>query len=201
MSRYTWILDPGHGGVGPGGEYLTPGKRSPEVPPGIYEGEFNRQICSLVESLCLDYDTTTTNPGPVNCGLKERTDYINGLQKVRGNCILLSIHANASGRGGWSTVYGSTVFYHPKNKKGKPLAEWVLEAIDQHTPMNITRGVKPSRFTILSKTRSMPGVLVECGFMTNKSEARFLASSDGQSQIANAIFETIKTVELLKLFS
>ena len=27
MSRYTWILDPGHGGLSPDGVYMTAGKR------------------------------------------------------------------------------------------------------------------------------------------------------------------------------
>ena len=194
-SRYTWILDPGHGGLGPGGEYLTPGKRSPQVPPGIYEGDFNRRVCQEIVALCQDFDVTVTNPGPVNCGLRERAEYINQLQKVRKNCVLLSIHANAAKGNGWSSAHGATIFHHPKNKGGKALAEWVLNSFDQHVRVDTLRGIKPARFAILSKTRSIPGVLIECGFMTNRLDATHLASPEGQFEIAFAVTEMVKSFE------
>ena len=39
MSQYTWLLDPGHGGI-IDGVYQTAGKRSPKFPDGsvLYEG-------------------------------------------------------------------------------------------------------------------------------------------------------------------
>ena len=53
MSRYTWLLDPGHGGF-IDGVYQTAGKRSPEFPDGsrLYEGEFNRDVVSRIMDLC-----------------------------------------------------------------------------------------------------------------------------------------------------
>lgn len=194
-SKYTWILDPGHGGLGPGGEYLTPGKRSPEVPPGIFEGAFNREICKRVVKLVPGVTTTITNPGPVDAGLGRRAKYVNALQAVRGNCVLLSIHANAMGRTRWHRAHGATVFFHPRNPKGKALAKWALDEIGHHTEVDITRGVKSARFTILSKTRAIPGALVECGFMTHPAEAQYLASADGQFEIAFAISQLIANCE------
>lgn len=49
MSKYLWLLDPGHGGV-IDGEYQTPGKRSPllEDNKQLYEGEFNRAIVQRI---------------------------------------------------------------------------------------------------------------------------------------------------------
>ena len=53
MSRYTWLLDPGHGGF-IDGVYQTAGKRSPEFPDGsqLYEGEFNRDVVARIMDLC-----------------------------------------------------------------------------------------------------------------------------------------------------
>lgn len=54
-----------------------------------------------------------------------------------------------------------------------------------------SRGVKQARFVVLYHA-SMPAVLVETGFISNPSEARYLTSDYGQSIIASAIFRAIR---------
>jgi N-acetylmuramoyl-L-alanine amidase len=49
------------------------------------------------------------------------------------------------------------------------------------------RGVKQAGLLVLRKI-SMPGVLVELGFMTNPEEERFMKSTDGQNKLAKAIY-------------
>lgn len=48
------------------------------------------------------------------------------------------------------------------------------------------RGVRQAGFLVLRKT-SMPSVLIEVGFITNRSEERYLASERGQQQLALSI--------------
>ncbi len=54
-----------------------------------------------------------------------------------------------------------------------------------------SRGVKQARFVVLYHA-SMPAVLVEAGFISNPSEARYLTTDYGQSIIASAIFRAIR---------
>jgi N-acetylmuramoyl-L-alanine amidase len=54
-----------------------------------------------------------------------------------------------------------------------------------------SRGVKQARFVVLYHA-SMPAVLVETGFISNPSEARYLTTDYGQSIIASAIFRAVR---------
>lgn len=54
-----------------------------------------------------------------------------------------------------------------------------------------SRGVKQARFVVLYHA-SMPAVLIETGFISNPSEARYLSTDYGQSIIASAIFRAVR---------
>jgi N-acetylmuramoyl-L-alanine amidase len=53
------------------------------------------------------------------------------------------------------------------------------------------RGVNQAGFLVLYKT-TMPGVLIETGFISNLEDESFLKSADGQSYLASAIFRAFK---------
>ena len=53
------------------------------------------------------------------------------------------------------------------------------------------RGVRQAGYYVISYT-SMPSVLVELGFLTNKDEEDFLHSEDGKSYMASAIYRAVR---------
>ncbi|PTN07760.1 N-acetylmuramoyl-L-alanine amidase [Mangrovibacterium marinum] len=54
------------------------------------------------------------------------------------------------------------------------------------------RGVKQAGFLVLRET-STPSILIEVGYLSNKQEAAYLNSEKGQSELAKAICQAVKT--------
>ncbi|MGB4970970.1 MAG: N-acetylmuramoyl-L-alanine amidase, partial [Saprospiraceae bacterium] len=69
------------------------------------------------------------------------------------------------------------------------LAKSVEDAFAKRHPGK-SKGVKQAGFHVLHQV-SMPGILVECGYMTNSDEEKYLCSSSGQWEIAQMIVEGI----------
>jgi len=188
------LLDAGHGGVA-WGQYLTAGKRSPQVPPGIYEGEFNRQICwQLFLALRgAGVDCLILNPGLINISLSERIKYINRLNVLVPDLHVLSIHANASGND-WDEANGAVVFVSGNcSDESLALATILHNSVNKFSDIKMRYAEVLSRdFSILSVT-NCPAVLLECGFMTNKNDTEILNSASGQSRIVYAIWDAIMT--------
>ncbi len=220
MSRYTWLLDPGHGGI-IDGVYQTAGKRSPRFPDGsiLYEGEFNRDVVKRIMQLALAStirDGSELDPryGPLVAGqdqavinlvdteedmsLSHRVRKANILHKERKNCIYVSVHANAFGNGReFNRAKGVCTFHHYRSQSGKRLAESLQRWLGDLTPFR-DRGVRSNdswaNFYVLRKTH-MPAVLSENGFMTNFDDAKALLDPSVRQAVANAHFAMMQEIE------
>lgn len=73
--------------------------------------------------------------------------------------------------------------------RSEALAANILEEVRDRNLLP-TRNVKQKSFSVL-RTISMPSVLVECGFISNREDAKLLRSEDGRERIAHAVAEGV----------
>ena len=75
-------------------------------------------------------------------------------------------------------------------KESELFADIVQQEIEDHTDIP-SRGVKQAGFYVLVGA-SMPNVLVETAYLSNRKDEQILKSQRGQQQIADALFDAIK---------
>ncbi len=61
----------------------------------------------------------------------------------------------------------------------------------KNTARRLDRGVKQAGFLVLWKT-AMPSILIEAGFISNPTEAKYITTKKGQKELAYAIFKAFK---------
>jgi len=180
MSAMRIVIDAGHGPE-------TAGKRSPDG--SLREYQFNSAVARYVaDSLLHGYEGVEilmTHADDRDVPLKERTDRANAWKAD----LFVSIHANAAGDG-WSAAQGiETYVYTSRPPAAVALANAVQRQLIKATGRP-DRGVKSADFHVLRETR-MTAILVECGFMTNRTEAELLKSDDYRRKCAAAIVQGI----------
>ena len=96
--------------------------------------------------------------------------------------LFISIHSNSAQ--GWAE--GTETFIHPSARGSR--SERMARLIEQEYVKagRESRGVKTANFAVLRNTR-MPAVLTEIGFISNRSEERFMNSRKGQKRLARSI--------------
>ena len=200
-SKFHWILDAGHGGLNPKtGEYQTRGKRSPVFPSNsehagkvLYEGVRNRQIVKCLSELLLEnnIDYSIVSEEWKDISLSDRVAKANKIAEDKDNCIYLSIHHNAYGKG-WNNAHGISTYHYPKSDKGFRLAQ-VFQNNNVEKMKFRNRGVKNSNFYVLKYTK-MPAVLTENGFMTNLKEAEIIMTDKGSYDLTLSHFDAIQEI-------
>jgi len=194
MSKYTWLIDSGHGGMDADGKYITaPAKMFRHSPTEVfYEGVFNREIKSaLIRSLwnenILAIDVCPTE---LDLPLETRVNIINTLYEKYRNAVLISLHSNAGGGTGFEvwTSYGQT--------RSDRFATGLWERFSGDFPgIRMRKDMadddvdKEAAFYILKWTRC-PAILPECLFYDNYDDFK---------KLENPMFKD-KYVDTLKSF-
>ena len=184
----TIVIDPGHGGEDGGASDKD----------GLLEKDVNLPIALKLQKLLevSGYHVVMTRTEDVSIpdeGLgtvRERkvSDLQNRLKVIQsqGDCIFISIHQNYFEQ---SQYYGTQVFYSTKNPAGKDLAESIKSRVVSLLQPENKRETKPATSSIyLLWNVKVPAVLVECGFLSNPTEAAKLKDAAYQQQMAFAIY-------------
>lgn len=79
-------------------------------------------------------------------------------------------------------------------KYSEHFAELSASFVQQHTDLDIN-GVKQAGFYVLVGA-SMPNVLVELGYISNREDEKFLKSEQGQNKIAEALFKAVQQYKI-----
>lgn len=180
-SRRVFIIDAGHGGVDGGATSCT----------GVLESAINLEIALRLNKLMqlLGYETVmirTTDTSVYTQGntiaaqklsdLKERVRIVNDPE----NGVLISIHQNTFSD---SRYHGPQVFYGGDLSISKDLGERLQTAMTTNLVPDSNRKCKKSSGIYLMEHIENPGVLIECGFLSNPREEAMLRDSVYQKKL------------------
>lgn len=183
LSGKIIVIDPGHGGKDPG-----------TISDTTYESNINLAISKALEielskagaTVILtrndDYDLSVPN-----ARWRKKSDFDNRINLINDSKadIYLSIHLNYLTN---SAYYGPQVFYD--NKDTKNLATIIQNTLN--TNLNTDRKIKPiPSKTYMYDKLNVPGVLIECGFLSNPSEKSKLITEEYQQKLAILIKDAL----------
>ena len=188
--RKTVVIDAGHGGVDGGAISCT----------GKLESAFNLEISvrlnDLMHLLGINtvmirtddssvYTQGTTIAQKKISDLKERVRIVN----QQGDTLLVSIHQNQFTDNRYS---GAQVFYAP-TAGSDILAKVLQKTLIQTVNPGSNRVAKRADGVYLMRNIKAPGILVECGFLSNPQEEAKLRSSDYQKKLCTVIATSVST--------
>ncbi|MEN7547727.1 N-acetylmuramoyl-L-alanine amidase [Rapidithrix thailandica] len=179
------VINPGHGGTDPGKLRGTQTLK--------HEKELNLEIAlklgKYIEERIKNVKVIYTRETDTFVSLDEIVDEANSNKAD----FFISIHCNSNPI---RSVYGTrTHIQNHKFKASRKLAQMIEKEFATRAGRK-SRGVMDRKdrgynYQVLQYTE-MPGVLVECGFITNPSEEKFLNSDYGQDLVASAIFRAFR---------
>jgi N-acetylmuramoyl-L-alanine amidase len=182
----TILIDPGHGGSDPGHEAVDKNLLPEKDLTLKISLKFGAYLSERLSNVTILY-TRTDDRYPT---LDERVNMANSKNVD----YFISVHVNGSPN---TNIKGTESHVHSMNAKSSVKLARAFEDEFKGKAGRKSRGVKDSddrehSLQVLKFTQ-MTSVLVECGFMTNVSEANYLNTTEGQDIIASALFRGMRT--------
>jgi N-acetylmuramoyl-L-alanine amidase len=148
------VIDPGHGGRDPG-----------SLAYGLVEKELTLDLAHRIERLLVGKGISAelTRRDDSYVELADRAARTNDSPKT----IFLSLHFNAHAD---RSISGSETLYWPGSETGRELASYVQSELGRRL-VTRNRGFRPERLKVL-ELAPVTGVLVECGFISNRWESQ-----------------------------
>src|SRR5437762_4045841 len=106
------------------------------------------------------------------------------IENAQKNAVFVSIHFNDSRRRG---IHGYETYYH--SDASSELANRIQSKL-MTIPHSANRGVRTANFRVL-RLASCPAILVECGFLSNRSEGNQARDWEYRELLADRIAEAV----------
>ena len=166
-------IDAGHGGEDPGALGTRPFR--------FEEKTFTLGLAARLEEEleARGHWVAMTRRRDRRLSLADRAAFANRL----GADLFLSLHANGAPE---PDAEGIEVFHFPGSAAGERIGEQVLAALVAAFPEHRNRGLRSANFAVLRDT-TMPALLIECEFITNPAQLRFLTDPANWVRLAEAI--------------
>lgn len=168
----TVVIDAGHGGFDRGG---VPRQR-------VSEKTMTLDVAQRLQKRLRQagYLVVMTRDRDVFVPLGERARIANRYR----DAIFVSVHFNSASRAG---ANGIETYYYGSNSAN--LAADIHRHVISGTSSD-NRGIRRRGYFVLRRV-SLPAVLVECGFLTNSSEARLVLESTYRQRLADRVADGI----------
>lgn len=189
LSGKIIVIDAGHGGPD-GGAKSKAGliEKDVTLPISMYLRDFLQEAGALVV-MTRETDMDLAEPGTKGLSKRKTEDLLKRARMIKeeGADLLISIHLNAIPSPRW---FGAQTFYPPTLKQSAQVAHLIQDEI-KRVINNTDRTAKKSDDIYILRTAECPAALVEVGFLSNEQEAKLMATSQYQKQMANAIYQGI----------
>lgn len=191
------IIDAGHGGID-GGTHSADGTLEKEINLSIA-----LKLKDILQSFGIKVITTRESDMSIHSegvqGIRNQkiSDIKNRLHIIETteNAVFVSIHQNYYPQPQYS---GAQIFYSKNNPLSEILAQSIRGEIITNLQKENTREIKKSGKEIyLLNSTTVPAVMVECGFLSNKTEADQLKNENYQQKMA--FFIAMGIIDYLKL--
>ena len=185
LSGKIIVIDPGHGGVDPGASHLD-----------VLEKDLNLQVSLILEQmlgeagasvvLTRDGDYDLSKPNAV---WRKKSDFDNRIKLINElkADMYISVHMNHLPQ---EKYFGAQVFYLKNDDFSNQIAESIQVQLNKDFKFDKEIKQIPNTTYMYSKLE-VPGVLIECGFLSNYSEMKNLQTSEYQKKLAKTIAQGI----------
>lgn len=182
--RHCIVIDAGHGGID-GGAVSLSGKK---------ESDINLAIALRLDDLLhfMGYETLMIRRTDVSVytqgmtiaakkvsDLKERVRIVNETE----GAILVSLHQNSFS----DTRYGGAQVFYAADEESHRFATQLQQSFNHALCIGSSRKEKSSAGIYLMQNIKAPGVLVECGFLSNPEDEAALQTAEYQQKICCVI--------------
>lgn len=181
--RISVVIDAGHGGIDPGKVGIN----------DALEKDINLSIALKTAKYLEQQDIRVILTRETDEGLYNEKDSNKKVRDMKNRLAMIeeakpslavSIHQNSYPE---SSISGMQVFFYKDSLEGTKAAHLMQKTMIENLHPKKEREAKENGTYYLLKKTSVPIIIVECGFLSNASEAELLISEEYQEKMAWAI--------------